>query len=603
MTQQKAMPVRSTPIVMCVLSVLACFITSVRGATPSLDTANVPFSYRGSYLALTSRPLEQERKGGVVYVKDVSGKQAGNWLLRVEVIHERKAIAADVAATPERLALSTPAGNVHVCFENPSVLRIRGTEVGFRVQAVDDCTVMRRTSGQYRVLRGEHDRFMFTRIGGAMTLNLPEGAGEYGSYRIPLRIELTPDPDTRTCEIALEEYLTEWTPRSYTRSFDQCVAAAKAEFAGWVRKMPTVPSEYQEALELAAYVNWSCLVAPRGVIRREGMYMSKNWMNHVWSWDNCFNALATAYTDPDLAWDQIQLLFDFQDENGSMPDYVDDYNVLRGYVKPPVHGWAVRELMKVEGVVTGQRLVDAYEHLARWTDFWMKYRDDDGNGIPQYNHGYDSGWDNGTPFDVGFPHEGPDLCAFLVLQMDVLAEIALKLGKKDEAGQWKERSDVLLERMIERFWIDGRFVSKLSGTNKWNDRSRSLMSYLPIVLGKRLPLDIRTRLLRDLKSSGIMTEHGLATEHPDSGLYRSDGYWRGPVWAPTTWLIAHGVNRAGDREFAKEIARRFCKTCAKSGFAENFDALTGAPLEDPAHTWTASGFIFLAHEYLTDNER
>jgi glycogen debranching enzyme len=232
----------------------------------------------------------------------------------------------------------------------------------------------------------------------------------------------------------------------------------------------------------------------------------------------------------------------------------------------------------------------------------MVYRDDDGNEIPQYNHGYDSGWDNGTPFDVGFPHEGPDLCAFLVLQMDVLAQIADKLDRGHEAVEWKRRADTLLAKMMDRFWVDGKFVSKLSGTDTWNVRSRSLMSYLPLVLGKRLPVAIRSKLLSDLKASGLLTEYGLATEHPESELYREDGYWRGPVWAPTTWLIADGVDQLGDRAFTREIVRRFCDTCARSGFAENFDPLTGASLQDPAHTWTSSAFIYLAHEYLMDGE-
>jgi hypothetical protein len=34
--------------------------------------------------------------------------------------------------------------------------------------------------------------------------------------------------------------------------------------------------------------------------------------------------------------------------------------------------------------------------------------------------------------------------------------------------------------------------------------------------------------------------------------------------------------------------------CETSGFAENFDALTGRGLRDRAYTWTASGYLLLA---------
>lgn len=52
--------------------------------------------------------------------------------------------------------------------------------------------------------------------------------------------------------------------------------------------------------------------------------------------------------------------------------------------------------------------------------------------------------------------------------------------------------------------------------------------------------------------------------------------------------------RSGEQTLAREIARRFCRLCATSGFAENFDARTGQPLCDRAYTWTASVFLLLA---------
>jgi len=70
--------------------------------------------------------------------------------------------------------------------------------------------------------------------------------------------------------------------------------------------------------------------------------------------------------------------------------------------------------------------------------------------------------------------------------------------------------------------------------------------------------------------------------------------------APSTFLAMAGLDRAGYSDPADTIAERFCRLCDKSGFAENFDALTGEPLCDPAYTWTASVFLLLAERV---NER
>ena len=53
-------------------------------------------------------------------------------------------------------------------------------------------------------------------------------------------------------------------------------------------------------------------------------------------------------------------------------------------------------------------------------------------------------------------------------------------------------------------------------------------------------------------------------------------------------------------EEAKQAAQQFAEMVSASGFAENFDAVTGEGLRDRSYTWTASVFLILAHEYLMD---
>ena len=109
-------------------------------------------------------------------------------------------------------------------------------------------------------------------------------------------------------------------------------------------------------------------------------------------------------------------------------------------------------------------------------------------------------------------------------------------------------------------------------------------------------------MIGDLKQSVLITEYGLATESVDSPFYESDGYWRGPIWAPSTMLMVDGLRESGEEDLAYDICRKFGNLCVKSGFAENFDALKGDGLRDRAYTWTSSVFLIMMHEYLLKKE-
>jgi hypothetical protein len=59
-----------------------------------------------------------------------------------------------------------------------------------------------------------------------------------------------------------------------------------------------------------------------------------------------------------------------------------------------------------------------------------------------------------------------------------------------------------------------------------------------------------------------------------------------------------GPRRVGRRGLEvpgrRQVSRRFAALCERSGFAENFDALTGDGLRDRAYTWTAAVYLDLA---------
>jgi glycogen debranching enzyme len=185
----------------------------------------------------------------------------------------------------------------------------------------------------------------------------------------------------------------------------------------------------------------------------------------------------------------------------------------------------------------------------------------------------------------------------LTVQMDVLAEVATKVGRKRDAHRWTRQADRMLERLLAHSWRGNAFVAPRSGDHAVAKAGDSLLLMIPLVLGQRLPWDIRQKLVAGIAQQGrFLTEHGLATESVRSAKYASDGYWRGPIWAPSTHLIVDGLVQCGEEALARMIATRFCSTVVESGMAESFDAMTGKGLRDPAYTWTSSSFQVLAHD-------
>ena len=394
----------------------------------------------------------------------------------------------------------------------------------------------------------------------------------------------------------LREIETEWDGIRKEYDFDESRSRTEADLLSFQSCLPSCPDTWAETAERGGYLLWASIVRKDGFLPRDAMLMSKNWMKSVWSWDHCFNAIALSYHAPEAAWDQFMIMFDCQDPTGLLPDSINDVHVVWNYCKPPVHGWALRWMMKHMDL-SPEQLKEAYTRLCAWTEWWISFRDYDGDGLYEYNHGNDSGWDNSTAFSVLPPVATPELQAFLIIQMDVLSGLAVRLGREDDVKKWKGRSEDLLRRLTDNMFEDGLPIVIRSGSHE-RVANDSLLPFICIVLGDRLPESIRSRMISILRGDRFRSAKGFATESLQSPAYRSDGYWRGPIWAPSTMLLLDGLYRCGETELVRDTAACFADMVSVSGFAENFDAVTGEGLRDRSYTWTASAFFVMCHEFL-----
>ena len=379
-------------------------------------------------------------------------------------------------------------------------------------------------------------------------------------------------------------------------AFDGVAAGLGREWEDWLGKRPPVAPGYEACADAAWHLLWSNTAAPSGLYRREPMLVGNYYFNRIYTWDNCFHALGVVEADPELATAQLQVLYDHQAEGGAIPDPLSDQRAHFAFTKPPVHGWAVLEMIRATGGESLRPwLPDLYAGMKRWTAWWFDCRDGNGSGFPKYLRGQDSGWDNATPFDVKVPIEGADLQAHLVLQMEALGRVAELLGMKEEASHWETASANHLTRFLQARWKGGRFSSPGVG-GELQASGDSLLDRMPIELGPRLPPEVRNRLLEELRDGGrFLNEHGLATEALDSPLFNAKGYWRGPIWPPSTYLVFTGLRDLGETGLARTVAERFCALCARDNvFWENYHPLEGTGNDSPSLGWGAAVFLRLA---------
>jgi hypothetical protein len=588
-----AEPVRRAAAIDVVLSV-AETVEPIRRADSLVVTTfalrDIPFSYPGSWFGVSPVVAEKTLADDPHLVSHQTGMHP---VLRFEARHADRRAEADVVAQPALLRWHHPEGGAELAYESPDTIRLRGTGLGLRIAAA--APVLTPFSGTYLYRDPRDGSFVFTvyetgrRYRVTVLSGVPDVAGEelLGAGERHLTF-----PGGSPWEVAIEEYATSRAPYTPATGFDAAVSAAGTAFGRYLDAVAPWRDDSTPAAELATYVLWSATVAPAGFFGRPAVLMSKHWMDKVWSWDHCFNALALAAGDPALAWQQFLLPFDHQDATGALPDSVAHSEVLHNFVKPPVHGWAFARLRRhLAEPLDRPRLTEAYDRLSAWTTFWLTQRRAPGHQLPHYQHGNDSGWDNATLFDTGGVVESADLAAFLILQLRELGTLAAELGDPQAAAGWRDTAGQIQAALLSTLWDGSRFVARDPRTGRTH-ASTSLLALMPVVLGADLPADVRDALVAGLKAH--LTPHGLATEPVDSPHYTSDGYWRGPIWAPTTLLIEDGLRRAGHEDLADEVSGRFRALCEASGFAENFDAETGDGLRDRAYTWTAAVYLVLA---------
>lgn len=562
---------------------------------PELNIEREPFSRYGSYLAFSHPQDGSEEFENQISLRVLYGTFFDQDTYPILPMTKQGGEEAPISVkmSPWELVVASKGGGYSVCFADADACYLKSSGAVLITKT--------KRSGDDRLMRHMDGSWEMAGFGRSLWITIQKGKGEQrpnglfcqpGEEGLLVLVRLTGlsrcyrefEGYERSRSRVKEEFLQ--FERAIVNQIDHA-AARSGDKAG---------SEYRSnAVREAAYILWHSVLQPSGYIKRPVMVMTKNWMNMVWSWDYAFNAWAMVSSHPELAYGQFLAMADRQDAFGAYPDAFQAEAEIRSFVKPPVQGFILQKMFEIH---QPERTVKEklYRSVAAFTEWWLNYRTEE-NGMPTYQHGNDSGWDNATVFRLGYPVQSPDLSAWLVIQMEFLENTARELGFLEEGERWKKTGARLLQAMLDYFVTDGQFTA-IKLPEMIPVISRSLIRCLPLILGERLPAELRERLLAVLlEDGGLAGPWGFASEAMDSGFFEEDGYWRGAIWPPVTLILIEALKRCGRSREAKEYANKFCAMCVRHGFYENYSALDGHGLRDHGFTWTASVFLILLREY------
>lgn len=550
-----------------------------------LDIKEIPFSRFGSYFCIS-----QEKDKEAVFIRDVhGGDDAPSKLFQVDIVKD--GVEMDYIIHASEISVSfylkdQPACVAEIIIPEEDELHINVQDVDLRLQATKGKydTLMEIEDGMYEYhIYPKELKLMVLSQEGEMVVDAPWNI--IGNDYIDMRL--------KNGHFVIESYRTVYKKKQYL-PFSQGKEQVEVLYKEWFDSMKKGYEQavYLPSLERASYITWSSIVHPDGVLKDYAMYMSKLWMYNIWSWDNCFNALNLGEQYPELAYAQLKIFMDTQDESGAYPDFVNDKFISYNCIKPPIFAYVYEQLMERNDYFKDeQRLRHIFESTKKVLSYYEEYRTFQGR-LPHYKHGNDSGWDNASLFHVGMPVEAPDLTSFLIRSFDILSSFAEMLGEKEEAARFKNQADTLFNLLLERLYDEDGFYGRVGKNGEKIEIRSSLILRLPVLIGYRLDKSIMDCLVSDLEEN-FETKFGLATESVTSKYYRENGYWLGPIWAPVTYLFIHALKNNGYEEAGNRLRNKFLDLTLTGGMAENFDPLTGKGLVDTSFTWTSSVFLLL----------
>lgn len=348
-------------------------------------------------------------------------------------------------------------------------------------------------------------------------------------------------------------------------------------------------------------------------------------------WDTAFHALAFLLFDITLARENIECLLSLEDAEGKIPNAPTEAGDQDLRSQPPIIIYSALRFYEV--VRTRDILEKWYPSLKRYYWWWREKGDPLRTGFISpftgTRAGVDSraaywavcstGMDNhpvydfadGTAIEVKglfyIPVKDLLLTSSLALAARALAEMARLLNYSDDEAAFKHEYQLLSERMKQELWDDKEGFFFPVDWKGYQVRVKTVQAFTTLIAG--IPDgDQRKSLVHHLTApeefwgtfgipSVAFDDKKYMTPQPGWYYSRDPYYWRGPIWAPTTYIVFRGLLDNGYVRLAVDLAQRWLSLVVSGEFPEYFYA-DGRPGASGLSNfgWTASVTISMLVE-------
>ena len=354
------------------------------------------------------------------------------------------------------------------------------------------------------------------------------------------------------------------------------------------------------------------------------------WLEHVY--DSVFYAKLVPERI-DLAINTINLFLDHQTEEGQLPCYVWNGDVMKVPEEQLVGYGQIQECVSFAQLalevcgMTGDRafLEKVYAGASKWVGWMKNNRMTTGRGLVEMFVGFDTGHDNSgrlaglschgnyvkdgvgmnasvLPEDEVAPILAVDMNANFFANLKALAKMAEMLDKQEEADKWEKEACRIKEKLFEICYeeADAFFYD----VDKHGKKRKYLSStILHLFMEKVLDQEADSALIKEIYERHIKNPEEFWTEYPFPSMAISDpsakdhieancwGYFSQGLIALrcTRWMDDYGMSEDFDYLCEKWLkAWTACFEYFKLG--QELDPITGEP--SPSSEWYSSVMLF-----------